>query len=82
MSTPTKLNTAMNEAPVTEPITLDEEEVIDVDALEEENLCQIQAKIAATKAKNDAIAKKKKVKEDQQQIKAEQKKADEEQKVK
>ena len=57
MSTPTKSNTVRNEAPVTEPIASDEKEVIDMDALEEENRCQMQVKIAATKVKNDTIAK-------------------------
>ncbi len=41
MSTPTKSNTAATEAPVIE-ITASDEEVIDVDALEEENRYKVK----------------------------------------
>ena len=61
MSTPMKLNTAATEVPVIK-ITASDEEVIDMDALEEENHQQSEAKVAAVKARNDAIAKKKKAK--------------------
>src|SRR6266481_6401385 len=67
MSTPSKLNTAAIEAPVIK-ITASDEEVIDVDALEEENRQQSEAKIAAAKAQNDAITKKKKAKAEQKRI--------------
>src|SRR6266481_5443847 len=70
MSTPSKSNTAAIEAPVIE-ITASDEEVIDVDALEEENCQQSEAKIVAAKARNDAIAKKKKAKAKQKQIEEE-----------
>src|SRR6266481_5759329 len=70
MSTPSKSNTATIEAPVIE-ITASDEEVIDVDALEEENRRQSEAKIAAMKARNDAIAKKKKAKAEQKWVKEE-----------
>src|SRR6266481_3861681 len=67
MSTPSKSNTATIEAPVIE-ITASDEEVIDVDALEEENCQQSEAKVAAAKAQNGAIAKKKKAKAKQKRI--------------
>ena len=51
MSSPMKLNMAAIEVPVVESIISDEEEVINMDALEEENCCQMEAKAAATKAK-------------------------------
>src|SRR6266481_5853410 len=70
MSTPSKLNMAANEAPVIE-ITTSDEEVIDMDALEEENRRQSKAKIVAAKARNDAIAKKKKAKAEQKQVEEE-----------
>src|SRR6266481_4777525 len=76
MSSPSKSNTAMIEAPVTEPIPSDEEDVIDVNALEKEAHHQMQARVAVVKAINDEITKKKKAKEDQ--LKEEQKKAEEE----
>ena len=53
MFTPTKLNTATIEVPVTKTIASDEEEVINVDALEEENCCQMEVKVVATKVRND-----------------------------
>ena len=67
MSTPSKSNTAVIEAPVIE-ITTSDEEVIDVDALEQENRRQSEAKIAAAKAWNDVIVKKKKAKAEQKRI--------------
>src|SRR6266481_3396870 len=70
MSTPSKSNTAAIEVPVIE-ITASDEEVIDVDALEEENRQQSKAKVAAAKAWNDAIAKKKKAKAEQKRIEEE-----------
>src|SRR6266481_1729710 len=72
MSTPSKSNTATIEAPVIE-ITASDEEVIDVDALEEENRRQSEAKIAAAKARNDTIAKKKKAKAEQKRVEEERK---------
>src|SRR6266481_2829396 len=70
MSTPSKSNTAAIEAPVIE-ITASDEEVIDVDTLEEENCRQSEAKIAAAKARNDTIAKKKKAKAKQKRVEEE-----------
>src|SRR6266481_1965264 len=70
MPTPTQLNTVTIEAPVIE-ITASDEEVINVDALEEENCRQSEAKIAAAKARNDAIAKKKKAKAEQKRVEEE-----------
>src|SRR6266481_786438 len=67
MSTPSKSNMATIEAPVIE-ITASDEEVIDVDALEEENCQQSKAKFVAAKARNDAITKKKKAKAEQKRI--------------
>src|SRR6266481_4380458 len=67
MSTPSKSNMAAIEAPVIE-ITTSDEEVIDVDALEEENRRQSEVKVAAAKARNDTIAKKKKAKAEQKRI--------------
>src|SRR6266481_9908478 len=70
MSTPSKSNTAAIEVPVIK-ITASDEEVIDVDVLEEENRRQSEAKIAAAKAQNDAIMKKKKAKAEQKRIEEE-----------
>ena len=70
MPTPTKLNTVVIEAPVIE-ITTSNKEVIDVDALEEENCRQMEVKVAAMKARNDMIVKKKKAKADQKKVEEE-----------
>src|SRR6266481_4742409 len=70
MSTPSKSNTAATEVPVIK-ITASDKEVIDMDALEEENCRQSEVKVAAAKARNDAIVKKKKAKAEQKRIEEE-----------